>query len=140
MQRLQRCYQLNKHLTIQYSSKRKSNNVRFTDNKESCFPLETLEINLNPDTRKGFLSWELWSPVGLVQSIYMKTVFKMPRQCKESLPSENYWFVGHCSNIWLFRNLFTYIQPKSVDRMFFFYITIGIVNISSEGQCKTINC
>lgn len=32
LQQLQGCYQFNKHLTIQYSSKRKSNNIRFTDN------------------------------------------------------------------------------------------------------------
>lgn len=46
LQRLQGCYQLNEHLTIQYSSKRKSNNVRFTDNEELCFPLETLEVRI----------------------------------------------------------------------------------------------
>lgn len=34
------------HLTIRYSSKRKRNDVRFTDNKELCFPAETLEIRI----------------------------------------------------------------------------------------------
>ena len=129
LQRLQGCYQLNKHLTTQYFSKRKSNHVWFTDNKELCFPLETLEIRIQIiwylDSyyyKKTFPS--LGTPIIPSRPStlsWCEDSFRMPQQCKETLLSENYWFVGHCLNIWLFENLFTYIQPKSVGKMFCLY-------------------
>lgn len=95
--RLQGCYQLNKHLTIRYSSKRKSNNVRFTDDQELCFPVETSELRIqivwHPDSHYHKKSVPFLGPLipsKLVHQVYVKIGFRMPQQCKETLLSENY--------------------------------------------------